>query len=304
MPSEFQFCFTDKYDIILITCRHTKENDRRQDNPGMERDHRMTDFGMPTLIENKNLEDSITLCRTLGLQFIELNMNLPQYQVEQLENIVYLKGLAEQNQIYFTVHLDENLNVCDFNHAVAEAYLETVERTIAAAKRLQVPVLNMHMNHGVHFTLPDRKVQLFEEYWEHYMKSIQKFRRRCEEAIGDAGIRICIENTDGYHNYEKEAIGYLLESRVFGLTWDIGHSHGVSDIDEPFLMEHEERLCHFHIHDCFGKKDHMALGTGEIDLLQRLELAQKHDCRCVVETKTARALQESVKWLRLAGIFK
>ena len=33
------------------------------------------DFGMPTLIENKTLEENIALCKELGLQFIELNMN-------------------------------------------------------------------------------------------------------------------------------------------------------------------------------------------------------------------------------------
>ena len=34
-------------------------------------------FGMPTLIENKTLEDNIALCKRLGLKFIELNMNFP-----------------------------------------------------------------------------------------------------------------------------------------------------------------------------------------------------------------------------------
>lgn len=33
------------------------------------------DFGMPTLIENRDLEGNISLCKELGLQFVELNMN-------------------------------------------------------------------------------------------------------------------------------------------------------------------------------------------------------------------------------------
>lgn len=41
----------------------------------------MGDFGMPTLVENKTLEDNISLCRELGLSFIELNMNFPEYQI-------------------------------------------------------------------------------------------------------------------------------------------------------------------------------------------------------------------------------
>lgn len=89
----------------------------------------------------------------------------------------------------------------------------------------------------------------------------------------------------------------LLESRVFALTWDIGHSNSVKNTDEAFIMENEDRLSHFHIHDSLGSRDHMTLGSGEIDLEQRLCIAQKHNCRCVVETKTIEALRASVQWL-------
>ena len=65
------------------------------------------DFGMPTLIENHNLEENIALCKELKLQFIELNMNFPLYQIPRLEKIDYLTELAEKNDIYFTIHLDE-----------------------------------------------------------------------------------------------------------------------------------------------------------------------------------------------------
>ena len=36
------------------------------------------EFGMPTLIENRTLEDNIALCKELGLSYIELNMNFPE----------------------------------------------------------------------------------------------------------------------------------------------------------------------------------------------------------------------------------
>ncbi len=256
------------------------------------------EFGMPVLIENKDLEENIALCTELGLQFVELNMNLPEYQVEKIENISYLKDVAKKAGIYFTIHLDENLNVADFNRGVADAYVETVKRTIEVAEHLSVPVLNMHMNHGVHFTLPEQKVQLFEQYFDVYMEAFQKYLEICEKQIGTADIKICIENTDGFRSYEKSVIEYLLQSKVFSLTWDIGHSNSCGNVDEQFIMAHENKLRHFHIHDSFGKKDHMALGTGEIDLKQRLAIADKHQCRCVVETKTIKSLKQSVRWLR------
>lgn len=254
-------------------------------------------FGMPTLIELDSLEDTVMLCSKLGLKFVELNMNLPQYQLDRINNIEEIAKMGDENNIFFTIHLDENLNVCDFNRLVSKAYTDTVLRTISIARSLNSPILNMHMNHGVHFTLPDKKVCLFDKYFDEYMNGIKDFRKVCENAIGDSDIKICIENTDGYKSYEQKAIEYLLDSKVFGLTWDIGHSNSSGNVDEKFIMKHKDKLMHFHIHDSMGKKDHMTLGTGTIDINQRLSIADSLNCRCVVETKTVEALSESVGWI-------
>ena len=64
-------------------------------------------FGMPTLIENRTLEDNAALCSSLGLDFIELNMNFPEYQTERLEQTDDLVRIAEQAKLYYTIHLDE-----------------------------------------------------------------------------------------------------------------------------------------------------------------------------------------------------
>lgn len=260
-------------------------------------------LGMPTLIEHNKLEQSAMLCKELGLDFIELNMNLFQYQIEQLEDTDKFMKIARQYGIFYTIHLDENMNICDFNRAVSKAYSDTVKRTINAAKKLQVPVINMHMNKGVYFTLPNKRIYLYEKYNKNYMCDIEAFQKLCDKVIGDAGIKISIENTDGYLEYEKTAIEFLLQSQVFSLTWDIGHSHTSNNIDEPFILKHADRLRHFHIHDAVGNRNHLTLGSGEINLKERLKLAEKYGCRCVIETKTIEALRESVKYkfLRLGA---
>ena len=43
------------------------------------------EFGMPTLIEEADLERCAALCSNLGLDFVELNMNMPQYQLDALD---------------------------------------------------------------------------------------------------------------------------------------------------------------------------------------------------------------------------
>jgi len=255
-------------------------------------------FGMPTLIENKNLDESAALCEELRLNFVELNMNLPQYQVESIGKIQELSEIAKRYHIYYTIHLDENMNVCDFNSSVAQAWIETVTSTIQIAKKLKVPVLNMHMNNGVYFTLPGKRVYLYEEYKDIYLQKLKNFRDICEHEIGNDNNIISIENTYGYLPFQKEGIDLLLESKVFSLTWDIGHSHSAGKFDEEYIISKVDRLRHFHIHDALGKRNHLALGSGEIDLNRKLELAKRNDCRCVVETKTVEALRASIEWIR------
>lgn len=260
----------------------------------------MLEFGMPTLIETGTLTACAALCKELGLRFVELNMNLPMYQLGEID-APYFQTIAKQYGIMYTIHLDENLNISDFNPYIADGYRRTVLETIALAKELGISVINMHLSCGVYFTLPNKRVYLFSEYREQYLKSITDFRKMCEEAIGDSDIRICIENCDGFPLFQKEALRILLASPVFGLTFDIGHNHSCGGVDEPYILENKAKLHHMHMHDALGKKNHLALGTGELDLEKYLDLAESQNCRVVLETKTVEGLRQSVRWLQNRG---
>lgn len=271
-------------------------------------------FGMPTLLENRTPEANADLCRRLGLQFVELNMNFPEYGIDCLEQTDELIRIAKRAGIYYTVHLDENLNIADFNPLVAEAYLETVRRTVAALKKLlplrdangdgsQPLTVNMHLHHGIYVTLPDRKEWLYERDKARYLASFERFRDLCAEWIGNTDIRIAVENTNGFKPFEKQAVDRLLASPVFGLTWDVGHSAAAGEEDLPFILEREDRLIHFHLHDGTREppRNHLALGDGRVDLEDRLAVAKRRQARCVLETKTSAALERSVCWLQEKG---
>jgi len=257
-------------------------------------------FGMPTLIEIKSLDECAALCLSFGLSFIEINMNLPEFQV--LETARF-DEIAQKHGVYYTIHLDENLNPCDFNERVAAAYIETVLRTIGMAKCLHIPVLNMHVNPGVYFTLPDRKVFLYDEYEAEYLRKTAEFRNACAEAVGGADIKICIENCGGYARFPfiRKGIALLLESPVFALTFDTGHNAAAEYGDEPTIMEYTDRLRHMHLHDARGRSNHLMLGEGGVDLTKYLKLAEAYDCRVVIEVKTIEGLKRSVEWLRRRG---
>lgn len=271
-------------------------------------------FGMPTLIELNSLKENVELCKKLKLNFIELNMNIPLFSVLGIEdeNNFELKKIIEELNfyqkefgIYFTIHLDENFNFADSNIYIKNAYLKTLKAVIKNSKKINCPIINMHLNKGIYFTLPTEKVFLFEKYKEEFNNSLEEFIKFCNCEISDSNIFISIENTDGWTYFEKKSIEKILMNKNFSLTFDIGHSQAIGNIDQDFILKNKSKLKHFHIHDGtlpnaatkqFGK-NHLQLGTGNINLKEKIYLAKETNSRCVIETKTVESLVESVKWI-------
>lgn len=258
----------------------------------------MLKIGAPTMIEMESIRDAAEVCSRLGLDFLELNINFPQYLLKTLDT-EELKRIAQEYGIFYTLHLDDEMSIADFNPYIANGYCRTVYDAVAMAKELGIRKLNMHMSRGAKYTLPDRVVYFFEAYQEAYFARIREFRNRCQQVIGDSGILICVENTAGFLPFQRKAVELLLESPAFGLTFDIGHNYCSGNMDEDWILAHSDRLHHFHIHDAKdGKKDHRTLGTGKLDVKRYLSLAEELNCTVVLETKTVDSLAQSIKWLK------
>ena len=258
----------------------------------------MLKFGAPTMVEMETLEQAAQVCTELNLDFLELNINFPQYLLKELD-VKKLRDLSEKHGIFYTLHLDDEMSIADFNPYIAEGYCKTVYDAIELSKTLGIRKLNMHMSRGAKYTLPDRVIYFFEAYEKDYLERIRSFREECTKRIGDADITICVENTAGFLPFQQKAVELLLESPVFGLTFDIGHNYCSGNMDESFILAHKDRLKHFHIHDCVeGKKDHRTLGTGVLDVERYLALAEELGCSALVETKTVESLKQSMDWIR------
>jgi len=253
---------------------------------------------MPTLLETKTPEVCAELCHELGLAFVELSMDMPEYQVDRLD-VKKLRHIADKHQIFYTIHLSGFLNPCDFNDKIATAHVETALEAIETAKVLAMPILNMHLPSGDYFTLPDRKVCLFDEYEAEFLQKLAAFRDACTKATGSADMKICVENTRAFQQpFGVKGLALLLESPVFAVTFDIGHDAGNDFKQRPLINQHIGRLHHMHMHDAKERSSHLTFGEGDLDLAGYLDLAQIHNCRIVLEVKTVEGLRRSVEWLK------
>lgn len=254
------------------------------------------DFGMPFLLEMDTIEDCCALARELGLSFVELNANFPPCLPERLDPAA-LHRLMGKYGVYFTLHMEEECDPFSFNSAVRQAWMNSARRVLSLAAALHMPTVNMHFPRGVYVTLPERKAFMYAQYEAELYQGLADFRAMCEEMLDGTSVRIGIENTSGWQPHEQRAIEFLLASPTFGLTLDIGHCHGAGNADEPFFRRHSERLIHMHGHDALDRRDHLALGDGEIDLRARFAWAEASHARVVLETKTIQALRTSVERL-------
>ena len=166
-----------------------------------------------------------------------------------------------------------------------------------------MPIVNLHLNHGVYFTLPGKKTHLYAERREEYLQHIDEMRRIGEEGA-DENIALCVENTDGFLAQEKKALDLLMKSKRWGLTLDVGHMHSAGYVDDDVYIVHSGKLRHMHLHDALlmqAGQCHLPLGEGNLDWRDSLRTAEMRHCRAVIEVKTLSALRDSVKTLREAG---
>lgn len=254
-------------------------------------------YGMPTLVECRDIFETAEVAKKYGLGFIEINMSFPQYQRNNLD-VTALRSISEKFGIGYTIHADEEMNPFDFNPTVSECYFQVMRDTVRVAKEIGATVINLHLRRGVYVTLPDRVVLLTDVYFDEYMTRVKKFIKMCEDEIGDSGIVIAIENVDTnpFTESQIKALEYFMASPKFALTLDTGHEDCLGYRDTHVFEKYPHKLVHMHLHDSNGKKPHLALGDGNLDVKKILD-GYSAD-RCLIEVKTVAGLEKSVEYLK------
>ena len=261
-------------------------------------------FGMPTLVECKDIFECCEVAGKHGLDFVEINMSFPQYQTASLSPDTLLE-LAKKHKLFYTIHADEMLNPFDFNKRVSDCYFEVMKDSIKLAKAISARVINMHLLQGVYVTLPDRRVLLNDVYWDEYLNRVNEFIKMCEREVGDSELKIAIENVDTnlFTEGQLEALKLFMASDVFCLTLDTGHEMCLGFKDKHVFDKYPDKLRHMHLHDSNGRSCHLPLGSADVDINGKLSQLKAGET-VVIEVKTIAGLSKSVEHLKKMEIFK
>lgn len=256
-------------------------------------------LGMPALIEMPDLPGLVDLCQELELSFIELNMNMPDNCPETLDPME-VRDVSKSTGIEFTLHSPDELDLGSLHPTVREGHLSRMREALGWSSQAGVKVINMHMSPGMYFTLPDRRVWVYQQYVDQFTANLWKAYKELIPLAKASGVSLCTENVNNFDlPFVVQAVDELCYlDRAFYLTWDVGHD-ALSDFRErALLLKHVDRVKHMHLHDYNGKSDHQVPGTGILDIPGYLYFAQQHNIRVLVEVKTPGALRESIKAVR------
>ena len=255
-------------------------------------------LGIPTLIETPDFQRTVDLATKLKIDFVELNMNMPEFCPESLSPST-IRKVSKENGIDFTVHMPDDTDLASFHDCIREGHVKRFGETARWAAEAGMKTINLHLSPGIFFTLPDKRVWIYENYYDKFIANLKEAYSKVIDYAAEYGITVCTENVNNFHfPFIAKAIDDLCELDNFCLTWDIGHDAKTDFQEQKVLLRHEDRIRHMHLHDYNGRSDHQIPLTGDLDIKGMLRFAQRHKCSVLIETKTADSVTQSVKVVR------
>lgn len=245
---------------------------------------------MPILVEFHSLSENIDLCKKLNLDFIELNLDIPYCFIDRLDT----NSLKNNN---FTIHLSEKFDVGELNNSLRNFYLNEIEKIISFGIKYNIFKYNLHLDPGIHFSLPDKKIFIYEEYIDDYLRAYEDSCNILSKIANKYNATILFENVK-VESYTLKVIDIIAKYDNLFFTLDLGHNIRYGNLAKEKFMQYSDKIKHIHLHDFNGSKDHQELFTGLLNVKEELNFCKQHNLDVLIEVKRKEELINSVNKLR------
>ena len=245
---------------------------------------------MPILVEFHSLSENIDLCKKLNLDFIELNLDIPYCFIDRLDT----NSLKNNN---FTIHLSEKFDVGELNNSLRNFYLNEIEKIISFGIKYNIFKYNLHLDPGIHFSLPNKKIFIYEEYIDDYLRAYEDSCNILSKLANKYNATILFENVK-VESYTLKVIDIIAKYDNLFFTLDLGHNIRYGNLAKEKFMEYSNKIKHIHLHDFNGSKDHQELFTGLLNIKEELNFCKQHNLDVLIEVKRKEELINSVNKLR------
>jgi sugar phosphate isomerase/epimerase len=254
---------------------------------------------MPALVELDSIDAVVEVCLSVGLSFVELNLDLPYCHPDNNPADALLR-LSRSTGVGFTIHFPEQVELGSAFESVRRGWLEALHDVQRWGAAFNASVLVVHMQPGVYFTLPDGRAWVNERFPQAPLDSLVSSLSSLASMSQGSTCVVAFENVT-YNQYVGRAYEILLDLGGW-YTWDVGHDAVAGFGCTPLFERRLDRLRHMHLHDSDGTRNHLTLFDGSLDIARYLGLAKERQASVVIETKTADAIRASVARLRERGL--
>ncbi|MCP4763500.1 MAG: sugar phosphate isomerase/epimerase [archaeon] len=257
-------------------------------------------LGIPTLLECETVDDHLKLADKFNVNFMQIHMYHPAYN--KLNASFFDKLIKSQKKV--SIHLSEEVDFASFQDELRRGAVSLVKNLLEAIPNNVVQVINFHLSQGSYITLPNKKVYIYDKYFDLYQKNLIESLSEILPIVKKKNIILCIENIGNWNIdcYRNIVEILLMKFPELALTWDLGHDASSGFKDNILLQKHVKRIKHYHLHDYDDSKTHLQIGTGKMDFSHHLKHIDENELTGIVEVKTIDALTDSIFYLRNIGI--
>ncbi|ENN95894.1 hypothetical protein J422_05299 [Methanocaldococcus villosus KIN24-T80] len=210
------------------------------------------------------------------------------------KNIKYLLEIKDSYDISLLVHAPfSDLNPASMNAKVRELTVECVRDAIEGAFELDAELVVVH---------PGYVPELWKEYKDEILDNNFSTLLKIVEIAEDYNIKIGLENMPNFTGVLGKTPGEMLgiikdiDSKVLGITFDVGHANTVSDPIKLLEDFAKLNIIHIHAHDNNGySDDHLKIGEGNIDYFSVIKKLHemRYDGYITIENKNLRDAMKS-----------
>ncbi len=252
-------------------------------------------IGMPILYEYNSILENLILANRLGYDFVELNLNFGYCKEELLDKkkIKIIKKYLEENNLDVTIHFFDEADFAQ-DKEITNAYLKILKKYIKSFKYLNMKLMNFHINVGPIVTISGVKNYIYEKEYQNYIKRLIDNLKVIEKVGKRYNVQLVLENTKTPSFIERTY--YDLQKEGFSFNYDVGHDY----MENEFLREFYEKkmltsLKEMHIHDSNKKQDHLAIGSGTMDIKYFKEIAKENEVYALLEVKSSDDIISSIE---------
>lgn len=239
-------------------------------------------FGLHAVYQ-PDVVSAINAARKLSFDYVQLDMNVPQFQLHVLDAD---RLSADLSGFGLGLHAPgDTVSLYTDLPGIRAAIIEHFVRILEFAGRAGARHVVFHAGAHPSFRAADGEPRYSQKHAEYYDGVL---RENLEHLLARAaGVLVCLENyrfTDGV----RRVAGHLLENgRPLRLTWDIPKSYGKPG-EERFLRRHVSVVAETHLHDLLPDgRSHARVGDGTIDFLPYRPLFERVDVWHTVEVRPA-----------------